>query len=48
MEQSVLEKFNSNIIKWYSFEKEKSILQVWKNECIKKELEKRGYGYERR
>ena len=40
MEQSVLEKFNSNIIKWYSFEKEKSILQVGKNEWIKKELEK--------
>ena len=40
MEQSVLEKFNSNIIKWYPFEKEKSILQVRKNEWIKNELEK--------
>ena len=40
MEQSVLEKFNSNIIKWYPFEKEKSILQVRKNEWIQNELEK--------
>lgn len=40
MEQSVLEKFNSNIIKWYQFEKEKSILQVRKNEWIQNELEK--------
>jgi len=40
VEQSVLEKFNSNIIKWYPFEKEKSILQVRKNEWIKNELEK--------
>ena len=41
MNQEKLEKFNSNIIKWYPFEKNKTILQIGLNDYITKELEKK-------
>ncbi len=40
MNQEKLEKFNSNIIKWYPFETNKTILQIGLNAYITKELEK--------
>ncbi len=40
MNQDKLKIFNSNIIKWYPFEKDKTIIQIGLNECITKELEK--------
>lgn len=41
MNQEKLEKFNSNIIKWYTFEENKTILQIGLNDYITKELEKK-------
>lgn len=41
MNQNKLEIFNSNIIKWYPFKNDKSIIQIGVNEYITKELEKR-------
>lgn len=40
MNQDTLKIFNSNIIKWYPFEKDTTIIQIGLNECITKELEK--------
>ncbi len=40
MNQEKLEKFNTNIIKWYPFETNKTILQIGLNAYITKELEK--------
>lgn len=40
MDKSKLEKFNSNIIKWYPFEENKTIIQVGINKNITRELEK--------
>mgnify|MGYP004495945487 CR=1 FL=1 len=41
MDQYKLEKFNSNIIKWYPFEENKTILQIGENNYITQELEKK-------
>lgn len=41
MNQNKLEIFNSNIIKWYPFEKDKVILQIGLNQYITRELEKK-------
>lgn len=41
MNQDKLEIFNSNIIKWYPFEKNKEILQIGINQYITRELEKK-------
>lgn len=41
MNQDKLEKFNSNIIKWYSFDNNKTILQIGINKYITKELKKK-------
>lgn len=41
MNQNKLEIFNSNIIKWYPFEKDKEILQIGLNQYITRELEKK-------
>ena len=41
MNQDKLEKFNSNIIKWYSFDNNKTILQIGINNYITKELKKK-------
>lgn len=41
MNQDKLEIFNSNIIKWYPFKKDKSIIQIGLNEYITKELEEK-------
>lgn len=41
MNQNKLEIFNSNIIKWYPFEKDKEILQIGTNQYITRELEKK-------
>lgn len=41
MNQNKLEIFNSNIIKWYPFEKDKEILQIGINQYITRELEKK-------
>lgn len=40
MNQNILEIFNSNIIKWYPFIKDKSIIQIGLNEHITKELKR--------
>lgn len=41
MNQEKLDRFNPNIIKWYPFEMNKTILQIGKNDYITKELEKK-------
>ena len=41
MNQDKLEKFNSNIIKWYPFDNNKTILQIGINNYITKELRKK-------
>lgn len=40
MNENKLEKFSSNIIKWYPFKEKKSIIQIGLNKFITKELEK--------
>ena len=44
MEENKLNIYNSNIIKWYPFEKEKNILQIGEKISIIDELGERKFG----